>query len=118
MGNPDEQPKRRKRGRRGGRRRRRRGGEGDNNQNGAQATESDTPADDTAKAADQNDGASAPDQASDGDADAKPAKAARGGRGRGRRAVKSDDTGSQVEGETTQSSEAGGSGDNDGALRE
>ena len=109
----DEQPKRRKRGRRGGRRRRRRGGEGDNNQNGAQATESDTPADDTAKAADQNDGASAPDQASDGDADAKPAKAARGGRGRGRRAVKSDDTGSQVEGETTQSSEAGGSGDND-----
>ena len=109
----DEQPKRRKRGRRGGRRRRRRGGEGDNNQNGAQATESDTPADDTAKAADQNDGASAPDQASDGDADAKPAKAARGGRGRGRRAVKSDDTGSQLEGETTQSSEAGGSGDND-----
>ena len=109
----DEQPKRRKRGRRGGRRRRRRGGEGENNQNGAQATESDTPADDTAKAADQNDGASAPDQASDGDADAKPAKAARGGRGRGRRAVKSDDTGSQVEGETTQSSEAGGSGDND-----
>ena len=109
----DEQPKRRKRGRRGGRRRRRRGGEGDNNQNGAQATEFDTPADDTAKAADQNDGASAPDQASDGDADAKPAKAARGGRGRGRRAVKSDDTGSQVEGETTQSSEAGGSGDND-----
>lgn len=109
----DEQPKRRKRGRRGGRRRRRRGGEGDNNQNGAQATESDTPADDTAKVADQNDGASAPDQASDGDADAKPAKAARGGRGRGRRAVKSDDTGSQVEGETTQSSEAGGSGDND-----
>ena len=109
----DEQPKRRKRGRRGGRRRRRRGGEGDNNQNGAQATESDTPADDTAKAADQNDGASAPDQASDGAADAKPAKAARGGRGRGRRAVKSDDTGSQVEGETTQSSEAGGSGDND-----
>ena len=109
----DEQPKRRKRGRRGGRRRRRRGGEGDNNQNGAQANESDTPADATAKAADQNDGASAPVQASDGDADAKPAKAARVGRGRGRRAVKSDDTGSQVEGETTQSSEAGGSGDND-----
>ena len=109
----DEQPKRRKRGRRGGRRRRRRGGEGDNNQNGAQANEPDAPADATAKAADQNDGASAPDQASDGDADAKPAKAARGGRGRGRRAVKSDDTGSQVEGETTQSSEAGGSGDND-----
>lgn len=111
----DEQPKRRKRGRRGGRRRRRRGGEGDNNQNGAQANESDTPADATAKAADQNDGASAPDQASDGEADAKPAKAARGGRGRGRKAVKSDDTGSQVGGETTQSSEAGESGEGVGA---
>jgi ribonuclease E len=111
----DEQPKRRKRGRRGGRRRRRRGGEGDNNQNGAQANESDTQADATAKAADQNDGASAPDQASDGEADAKPAKAARGGRGRGRKAVKSDDTGSQVGGETTQSSEAGESGEGVGA---
>ena len=110
-----EQPKRRKRGRRGGRRRRRRGGEGDNNQNGAQPNESDAPADATAKAADHNDGASAPDQASDGEADAKPAKAARGGRGRGRKAVKSDDNGSQVGGETTQSSEADESGESVGA---
>ena len=110
-----EQPKRRKRGRRGGRRRRRRGGEGDNNQNGSPANESDAPADATVKAAEHNDGASAPDQASDGEADAKPAKAARGGRGRGRKAVKSDDTGSQVGGETTQSSETGESGESVGA---
>ncbi|MGB2263246.1 MAG: Rne/Rng family ribonuclease, partial [Candidatus Puniceispirillaceae bacterium] len=77
----DEQPKRRKRGRRGGRRRRRRGGESENNQNSAEAAENGTATD--ATVADQNDGTPAVDQAGEDEADTKPAKAARGGRGRG-----------------------------------
>ena len=83
----DAQPKRRKRGRRGGRRRRRRGGESENNQNVVEAGENGTLTD--ATVADQNDGTSAVDQASEGEAETKPAKAARGG-GRGRKVISGD----------------------------
>ena len=94
----DEQPKRRKRGRRGGRRRRRRGGESENNQNSAEAAENGTATD--ATVADQNDGTPAVDQAGEDEADTKPAKAARGGRGRGRK-VMSGDAGNETAGDET-----------------
>ena len=94
----DEQPKRRKRGRRGGRRRRRRGGELENNQNSAEAAENGTATD--ATVADQNDGTPAVDQAGEDEADTKPAKAARGGRGRGRK-VMSGDAGNETAGDET-----------------
>ena len=92
----DEQPKRRKRGRRGGRRRRRRGGESENNQNSAEAAENGTATD--ATVADQNDGTPAVDQAGEDEADTKPAKAARGGRGR---KVMSGDAGNETAGDET-----------------
>jgi ribonuclease E len=94
----DEQPKRRKRGRRGGRRRRRRGGESENNQNSAEAAENGTATD--ATVADQYDGTPAVDQAGEDEADTKPAKAARGGRGRGRK-VMSGDAGNETAGDET-----------------
>ena len=94
----DEQPKRRKRGRRGGRRRRRRGGESENNQNSAEAAETGTATD--ATVSDQNFGTPAADQAGEDEADTKLAKAARGGRGRGRKVV-SGDAGDETAGDET-----------------
>ena len=94
----DEQPKRRKRGRRGGRRRRRRGGESENNQNSAEAAEDGTATD--ATVADQNDGTHTADEVGEDEADTKPAKAARGGRGRGRK-VMSGNAGNETAGNET-----------------